>query len=88
MWRWLLGLAILAGVATGVVLGALNPDPVTLRLAIFEWTATLGAVVAASAGAGFLLGLLMAAVLMAFRRKSRRTRLERTPEASQSLTDA
>ena len=87
MWRWLLGLAILAGALFGIVLGALNPDPVTLKLIFIEWTASLGAAIALSAGVGLALGFGLAVVLMMFRRPAGRRKTERTPEASQSLTD-
>lgn len=87
MWRWLLGLAIVAGALFGVILGALNPDPVTLELVFLEWTASLGAVIALSAGVGLALGFALAVVLLMFRRPAGRNRPPRTSEASQSLTD-
>ncbi|MBL36970.1 MAG: hypothetical protein CMP07_01030 [Xanthomonadales bacterium] len=88
MWRWLLGLAVIMGAVIGIFLGALNPEPVTLELVFFQWTASLGAVVALSASAGLALGFAFAAMLMLFRRRSRQTAPARTPEASKSLTDA
>ena len=59
MLRWLFALIVVAGVALGLLLGVLNADPVTLDLGAFRWTASLGAVVAASTGAGLLIGLLL-----------------------------
>ena len=88
MWRWLLGLALILGAVVGIFLGALNPEPVTLELVFFQWTASLGAIVALSACAGLALGFAFAAMLMLFRRRSRRISPARTPEASKSLTDA
>lgn len=60
MLRWLLGLCIVAGIAAGLVLGALNPDPVTLDLAAWQVEAPLGAVVSLAALAGAVGGLLLA----------------------------
>jgi len=88
MWRWLLGIAVILGAVVGIFLGALNPDPVTLELVFIQWTASLGAIVALAACAGLVLGVAFAAMLMLFRRRSRRTAPARTPEASKSLTDA
>jgi len=88
MWRWLLGLAVILGAVFGIILGALNPDPVTLELVFIQWTASLGTVVALSVCAGLVLGFAFAAMLTLFRRRSRRTAPERSPEASKSLTDA
>lgn len=88
MWRWLLGFAVILGALIGIFLGALNPDPVTLELVFVQWTASLGAVVALSACAGLVIGLVFAAIFMVFRSRSRRTVPARTPEASKSLTDA
>ena len=57
MWRWLIGLALILSALAGIVVGALNPDSVTLELAFVQWTASLGAVVALSTlrrlGGGF-----------------------------------
>ncbi|MBS3743024.1 MAG: LapA family protein [Wenzhouxiangellaceae bacterium] len=88
MWRWLLGLALILGVIAGIVLGALNPDPVTLELAFVQWTASLGAVVALSAGAGLVFGFAAATVLLAFRRRKHRGQSMQSSEASESPFDA
>lgn len=88
MWRWLLGLAVILGAAVGIVLGALNPDQVTLELVFIQWTASLGAVVALSACVGLVLGFAFAGSLMLLRRRPRRTAPTGRSEASKSLTDA
>lgn len=63
MVRWLLVIALLLGSAGGVVLGALNPDPVELNLLFWRWRASLGAVFAAGIGLGLSAGLLIGFVL-------------------------
>lgn len=64
MARWLFALIVLAGVALGLTLGVLNADPVTLDLGAVQWTASLGAIVAAASGAGLLVGLLLGAIVI------------------------
>lgn len=68
MVRWLLGLILVLGAASGLVLGALNPVQVDLDLGLFEWTASLGAVVALAvafgAGTGLLFGVFAGRFLM------------------------
>lgn len=88
MWRWLLGLALVAGIAIGIVLGALNPDTVTLDLALVEWSASIGAIVALSVCAGIVIGFVFAAVLLAFRRPARRGAPARSSDAARGPTDA
>lgn len=63
MLRWFFAVIVLAGAALGLLLGVLNADPVRLDLGMFQWTASLGAVVAAAAGLGLLVGLLAGALL-------------------------
>lgn len=87
MWRWLLGLAIVAGAVAGVLLGALNPEPVTLDLAIVEWTASLGAIIALAVGTGLVLGFLFALMLNMFRRRSHRSVAPGSSEAGKSLSN-
>lgn len=59
MVRWLLGLIVVLGAAGGLVLGALNPGQVMLDLGLFEWSASLGAVVALAVAIGVCVGLLV-----------------------------
>lgn len=87
MWRWLLGLAVVAGILTGIVLGALNPDPVTLELVFLEWTASLGAVVAVSVCTGLVVGFAFATGLVLFSRRSRRDEPAGSARAGKSLAD-
>ncbi|GEM_PF-4988565 len=70
MIRWLFALIVLAGVALGLTLGVLNADPVTLDLGMVRWTTSLGAVVAAAAGAGLFAGLLLGAVVVRWGRRA------------------
>lgn len=88
MWRWLLGIAVILGAVVGILLGALNPEPVTLKLVFIQWSASLGAIVALSACAGLVAGFVFAAMLTLFRRRSRRAAPAQTPGASKSLTNA
>lgn len=67
MLRWLLGLCVVAGVAVGILLGALNPEPVVLDLGFRSIRISLGATVAGAAVSGFLAGLLFALLLGIFR---------------------
>lgn len=88
MRRWLLGLAILSSALIGIVLGALNPESVSLDLVLFDWQASLGTVVAMAAGSGIFLGFVFAAGLLLPVGRSRRVQREKTSEASKSLTNA
>jgi uncharacterized membrane protein YciS (DUF1049 family) len=63
MWRWLLGIALLLGVALGVMFGALNPETITLDVVAFEWTATLGTVVTLAFAAGIFIGAAAMSIL-------------------------
>lgn len=88
MGRWLLGIAVILSAGIGVVLGALNPQTVTLELAFIRWTASLGAIVALSACAGLVFGFSFAFIVTLFSRGFRRKSPAQPPEARQSLTDA
>jgi len=88
MWRWLIGLALIVGALAGIVLGALNPDAVTLELAFMQWTASLGAVVALSGGAGLVIGFLAGTMMPGLRRRPHRGRSVQSSEASKSPFDA
>ena len=84
----MLGLAVLASAVIGIVLGALNPESVSLDLVLFDWQASLGTVIAMAAGSGILVGFVFAAGLFLPIRRSRRGQREKTSEASKSLTNA
>ena len=88
MWRWLIGLALILGALTGIVLGALNPEPVTLELVFVQWTASLGAVFALSCCMGLVAGFLAASGLLGFRRPVRRRQSAQSSEAGPSPVDA
>lgn len=63
MFRWLLLGAVLLAVVSGLALGVLNPEPVTLNLAFAEFQLSLGAALAAAVACGVFAGLILAAVL-------------------------
>ncbi|MGY6554900.1 MAG: hypothetical protein ACXIUM_10300 [Wenzhouxiangella sp.] len=80
MYRWFLILAVFLAAAAGLLIGVLNPDPVTLELAIFAPTLPKGALVVAVFGAGVLAGLLLFWLLFALpARWQRRVRPESHP---------
>lgn len=64
MWRWLLVLLVLLAAAAGVVVGWLNPGEVPVDLLIASFAIPLGVLmlgcVAAGAGVGLILGILLA----------------------------
>jgi uncharacterized integral membrane protein len=88
MWRWLIGLALILGALAGLLLGALNPEPVTLKLAFVQWDASLGAVVALSSCVGLVLGFLVATILLGLRRRPHRGQSKQSSEARKSRFDA
>lgn len=65
MYRWFLILAVFLAAAAGLLIGVLNPDPVTLELAIFEPTLPMGALVVAVFGIGVVAGMLVFWLLFA-----------------------
>lgn len=83
MVRWLLGLIVVLGAAGGLVLGALNPAQVDLDLGLFEWTASLGAIVALAAAIGVAAGLLCGVLAGRFLLGPKQSR--RTPESDANL---
>jgi len=85
MRHWLLALAVIAGALAGILLGALNPESVTLELFFIEWTASLGAIVAISGAAGLIAGFSIFAVLRMVGGWSRATRPTTKPGASKKL---
>ncbi|MGK7296504.1 MAG: LapA family protein [Candidatus Wenzhouxiangella sp. M2_3B_020] len=83
MWRWLLGIVIVVSVAGGIVIGALNPEPVAVDLALFQWAAPAGIVIVVACAAGFALGVIVAALALLLRRPR-----SRSAGGSASLPDA
>lgn len=63
MYRWLLLIAVFLAALGGLAIGVLNPDPVTVELAIMTPTFPLGAMILVAFGAGVLVGLLLFWVL-------------------------
>ncbi len=59
MYRWLLLLAVFLAAVCGLIVGVLNPDPVTLELALIAPTYPLGALMLAAFGAGVIVGLVL-----------------------------
>jgi len=82
MWRWLLGIALLVGIALGVVFGALNPETVTLNLLALEWTATLGTIVTLAFCAGAVVGAVSMGILRLLHRPRRRVSAQSNPRAT------
>lgn len=63
MWRWALGLILLAASAAGLTLGVLNPEPATLDLGFVAIHLSLGALIALAVALGLVLGLLLAPLI-------------------------
>lgn len=82
MWRWLLGIVIVVSVAAGIVIGALNPEPVALDLALFHWAAPAGIVLVVACAVGFVLGVIVAGIALLLRPRTR------SSGGSASLPDA
>ncbi len=57
MYRWLLLLAVFLAALAGLMIGVLNPEPVTVQLAVVEPTMALGAMILLAFGIGVLAGL-------------------------------
>lgn len=89
MFRWLLLILVLLAALAGLALGALNPDPVTVDLALAEWQAALGTMLAAALGLGVVLGLVLALILFVLpARLRRRPDSGRKEPAPTTLPDA
>ena len=73
MLRWTLVALLLVGVCFGAALGALNPDPVSVDLAVLNWQASLGAVLVVAVGSGLIIGVLLGFLLQALRHRRRRS---------------
>ena len=63
MYRWLLLFAVFLAALCGLVVGVLNPDPVTLELGLMAPTFPLGAMMLVTFSAGVIVGLLLFWVL-------------------------
>ncbi len=59
MYRWLLLIAVFVAALVGLAVGVLNPDPVTLELALIAPTYPLGAMLLIVFGIGVLIGLIV-----------------------------
>lgn len=59
MYRWLFLFAVFLAALGGLIIGVLNPDPVTLELAVVTPTFPLGAMILVAFGAGVIVGLLL-----------------------------
>jgi uncharacterized integral membrane protein len=69
--RWLIGAVVVLGVSAGIVIGALNPEPVVLDLAAFQWSASLGTIAVAAFSVGLIAGVAAAAIAGLFRSRKR-----------------
>jgi uncharacterized membrane protein YciS (DUF1049 family) len=88
MLRWLLVIVLLAGVAAGVVVGALNPDLVDVDLAVLAWTASLGTVLVVAFSSGFLLGIAVFGFLALLRAPRRRKKTSNGAASGKQLENA
>ena len=59
MYRWLLLIAVFIAALVGLAVGVLNPDPVTLELALITPTYPLGAMILVAFGVGVVIGLIL-----------------------------
>jgi len=57
--RWALGLLLIMATIAGLILGVLNPDPVTLDLGFSQLSLSLGALMALAIGLGLVFGLIL-----------------------------
>jgi uncharacterized membrane protein YciS (DUF1049 family) len=72
MLRWLVGIVLVVGIAAGIFVGALNPDPVTLDLVAVRWSVSLGTVVVAGFAVGLVIGIALTAISGLFRARGPR----------------
>jgi uncharacterized integral membrane protein len=54
MLRWSLGVVLILGIGSGILVGALNPESVALDLGLMRWSAPLGMIVVAAFAAGLV----------------------------------
>lgn len=80
MYRWFLILVVFLAAAAGLLIGVLNPDPVTLELAVFSPTLPVGALLVAVFGVGMGVGMLVFCLFFTLpARWQRRQRRESRP---------
>jgi len=80
VWRWLTFLLAIVGVALGIVIGLLNPMPITLDLGLARWSAPTGGLVLLVFGAGLVAGFGLGCLWMIARRGARsRSRSKSAP---------
>lgn len=72
MYRWFLIVAVFLAAVAGLLIGVLNPDPIVLRLALFEPSLPLGALVLLIFALGVLVGMLLFWLLFALPAQLRR----------------
>lgn len=82
MFRWLLGLLLIAAAVLGVAIGVFNPQTVHFDLVIWSWQAPLGAVVVSGLVVGVLFGMLLFALGFAVPARWKRWR-RKSPTAEQ-----
>jgi lipopolysaccharide assembly protein A len=87
MFRWLLLAFFLVAVVAGLVIGVLNPQAVTLDLALFSLNLPLGALMLSALVLGVLFGLLLTVVLFVLPGRLAGRRRSKTSAAGQQLTD-
>ena len=63
MFRWIVLLGCLLGVAIGLIVGVMNPQPVDVFLPGLEFTLGLGAVIILAFAVGVTVGMLLFVLL-------------------------
>lgn len=86
MFRWLLLLLVLAAVVVGLVVGVLNPHPVTVDLALVQFSMPQGALLLVALGLGVLLGLVLALVMFVIPARMNRPRAVAARSGERGLT--
>jgi len=82
MFRWILLLLVVVAVAAGLAVGALNPDSVTLDLAVARIALPLGALVLCALAVGTVCGLVLAWLLFVIPGKLKAPRRRRADKES------
>lgn len=83
LFRWILLLAVFVAAMLGLLVGVLNPEPVTLDLAIWTPSLPLGAMLLLVFGTGILIGLLLFWLLFALPARLRRVQQPSTTRGSE-----